>query len=125
MTMRLFTAYRAPCPRRVLMFLHEKGITDVQCVDVDLMSGAHKTAEFRALSPFARIPVLPLEDSSVLSESHAICSLLETMVPEPNLMGRTPREHAFIEMIDRQMGFCRHHRVLRDRSGARGAVSRR
>lgn len=103
--MKLFTAHRAPYPRRVQMFLQEKGIAGVEYVNVDLMKGAHKQPEFRALSPFARIPVLELDDGSVISESRAICSLLESMVPEPNLMGRTPREHALIEMSDRHMDF--------------------
>lgn len=103
--MKFFTDYRAPYPRRVLMFLQEKGITNVERIDVDLMGGAHKATAFRTISPFARIPVLELDDGSVISESRAICSMLESMVPEPNLMGQTPREHALIEMIDRQMDF--------------------
>lgn len=103
--MKLFTTYRAPYPRRVLMFIHEKGITDIEYASVDLMAGEHREPAFRALNPFMRIPVLQLDDGTTLSEARAICSWLEALAPEPNLMGATPREHAWIEMQDRRMDF--------------------
>lgn len=103
--MKLYTAYRAPYPRRVLMFMHEKQIADVQVVDVDLMKNEHRTERFKALNPFARIPVFELDDGRALSESRAICSWLEAKFPVPNLMGKDPEEHAWIEMHDRRMDF--------------------
>jgi glutathione S-transferase len=100
--MKLFIAPRAPHPRRVQMFIAEKGITDIEEVPVDINAGAHRTDEFRRLSPHARVPVLQLDDGRGLSETRAICAYLEGLYPEPNLMGRDNTERAFIEMADRQ-----------------------
>jgi len=102
-TMRLFTSPRAPNPRRVLMFLHEKGITGIDFVPVDLNAGEHKAAAYRAKVPVARVPALELADGRVLSETRAICSYLEGLHPAPNLMGEDFEERAFIEMHDRRV----------------------
>ncbi|CAN7344260.1 glutathione S-transferase family protein [Massilia sp. LjRoot122] len=101
--MRLYTSPRAPNPRRVTMFMAAKGIADIELVDVDLNAGAHRAAEFTALNPLARVPVLVLDDGRALSETRAICTYLEGLYPEPNLMGRDATERAFIEMADRRM----------------------
>lgn len=101
--MKLYTAHRAPNPRRVLMFLHEKGIGGIEMVDVDLNAGAHKLPAFRAKNPVSRVPALELDDGRVLSETRAICSYLEGIYPAPNLMGANPEERAFIEMHDRRI----------------------
>ena len=101
--MRLFTSPRAPNPRRVLMFLHEKGITGIDFVPVDLNAGEHKAAAYRAKVPVARVPALELADGRVLSETRAICSYLEGLHPAPNLMGEDFEERAFIEMHDRRV----------------------
>ena len=101
--MKLHIAPRAPNPRRVQMFIAEKGITGIEQVSVDLNAGEHKGAAFRAKSPLAKVPALELDDGRVLSESRAICSYLEGLQPEPNLMGRSYDEHAFIEMADRRV----------------------
>lgn len=103
--MQLFVAHRAPNPRRVLMFLAEKGITGIQQVQVDLNAGAHKTPEFLAKNPLAKVPALQLDDGRVLCESRAICTYLEGLHPELNLMGVDAAERAFIEMADRQVEF--------------------
>jgi glutathione S-transferase len=101
--MKLFVSPRAPNPRRVQMFLTEKGITGIEPVNVDLNAGEHKTAAFRARSPLARIPALELDDGRVLTETRAICTYLEGLYPEPNLMGVDATERAFIEMTDRRV----------------------
>ena len=101
--MRLFTSPRAPNPRRVLMFMHEKGIAGVEQVTVDLNAGEHQSAAYRAKVPVARVPALELPDGRVLSETRAICSFLEGLHPEPNLMGEGFDERAFIEMHDRRV----------------------
>jgi glutathione S-transferase len=101
--MQLFSANRAPNPRRVLMFLAEKGITDIEVLNIDLNAGAHKTPEFLAKSPLAKVPALVLDDGRVLCESRAICTYLEGVYPEPNLLGTDTCERAFIEMADRQV----------------------
>ena len=87
------------------MFMAEKNITDIELVLLDLNNQQHHSAEFLAKSPLAKIPVLELDDGRMLGESRAICSYLEGLVPEPNLMGANFDERAFIEMSDRRVEF--------------------
>lgn len=103
--MKLHTSARAPNPRRVSMFMAEKNITDIELVLLDINNQQHHSAEFLAKSPLAKIPVLELDDGRMLGESRAICSYLEGLVPEPNLMGANFDERAFIEMSDRRVEF--------------------
>lgn len=105
--MKLYVSPRAPNPRRVQMFLVEKGIDPaaqgIELVQVDLNAQEHKSAAFRAKSPLARIPALEFDDGRVLTETRAICTWLEGAYPEPNLMGVDATERAFIEMADRRV----------------------
>jgi glutathione S-transferase len=101
--MRLHTSPRAPNPRRVDMFLAEKGIDGIERRLYDLNRGDLRSAEFRAINPLGRVPVLELDDGRCLAESRAICTYLESLHPEPNLMGRDAVERAFIESADRQV----------------------
>ncbi|NNG21906.1 glutathione S-transferase family protein [Telluria aromaticivorans] len=101
--MRLYTSPRAPNPRRVTLFMAAKGIDGIELVDVDLNSGDQRAGDFLALNPLARVPVLVLDDGRALSETRAICTYLEGLYPEPNLMGVDTIERAFIEMADRRM----------------------
>ncbi len=101
--MKLYVATRAPNPRRVTLFMAEKGITDIELVNVDLNGQEHRRAEFLAKSALAKVPTLELDDGRTLSESRAICTYLEGLYPEPNLMGRSAEERAFIEMADRRV----------------------
>jgi glutathione S-transferase len=100
--MKIYTAPYAPNPRRVMMFIAEKGIADIEIVSFDLPKGEHRGAEFRAKSPLAQVPTLELDDGRTLTESRAICGYLESLYPEPNLMGRDAYERAHIEMWDRR-----------------------
>jgi len=100
--MKLFVAPRAPNPRRVLIFLAEKGIDSIELVNLDLNAGEHRGDAFRAKSPLARVPVLELDDGRALGETRAICTYFEGLQPEPNLMGKDFEERAFIEMADRR-----------------------
>lgn len=101
--MKFYTSSRTPNPRRVAMFMAEKGLADVEQVQIDLSSGQNRGAEFLEKNPFGRVPVLELDDGRLLSETRAICSWLEGYVPEPNLMGEGYDERAFIEMTDRRV----------------------
>jgi glutathione S-transferase len=101
--MKLYTSHRTPSPRRVLMFIAEKGITGIELVPVDLVKGEHTSASFRGMNPMAQIPVLELDDGRQLAETRAICTYLEGLVPQPNLMGEGFEERAFIEMADRRV----------------------
>lgn len=100
--MKLYTSHRAPNPRRVRWVMAEKGVTDVEIVEIDLLSGEHRTAEYRARVGVPHVPALELDDGTCISESIAICRYLEALHPEPNLFGRDPREQAVIEMWTRR-----------------------
>lgn len=101
--MKLYSAPYAPNPRRVTMFMAEKGITDIEVIQLDLPKDEHRTPDFRAKSPLSQIPTLELDDGRCLTESRAICTYLESLYPEPNLMGRDGFERAEIEMWDRRV----------------------
>ena len=100
--MKLYVSPGAPSPRRVMMFMVEKNITGIDLVNVDLNAQEHKGEAYRAKSPLAKVPALELDDGRVLTETRAICTYLEGLYPEPNLMGVNSDERAFIEMADRR-----------------------
>ncbi|HPW30408.1 MAG TPA: glutathione S-transferase family protein [Rhodoferax sp.] len=100
--MKLYVSPGAPSPRRVMMFMVEKNITGIDLVNVDLNAQEHKGEAYRAKSPLAKVPALELDDGRVLTETRAICTYLEGLYPEPNLMGVNAEERAFIEMADRR-----------------------
>lgn len=101
--MRLYTSGRAPNPRRVSIFLKEKGIEIADIVDLDIGKKEQRGETFTALNPFQRLPVLLLDDGTALSESVAICRYIEEeLAPEPNLLGATPKERAIVEMWNRR-----------------------
>lgn len=102
--MKLYDGGRAPNPRRVRIFLAEKGIP-VPLVPVDIMKGEHKTPAFTSLNPMQRVPSLVLDDGTVICESIAICRYFEALRPEPVLFGRDPVECALVEMWQRRMEF--------------------
>lgn len=101
--MKLYVSPRAPNPRRVTLFIAEKGIGGIELVNVDLGAAEHFAEAYRAKSPLSKVPALQLDDGRFLSESRAICTYLEGLYPQPNLMGEDATERAFIEMADRQV----------------------
>lgn len=101
--MKLYVSSYAPNPRRVSMFIAEKGITGIESVNVDLFNGELRSEAFLAKNPLARVPVLELDDGRTLCETRAICTYLEGLQPAPNLMGEGYEERAFIEMADRRV----------------------
>ena len=103
--MKLFTSHRAPNPRRVRWVLAEKGVADVELVELDIMVGEHRTPEYRAKVGVPHVPALELDDGTTISESIAICRYLESVYPEPNLFGRDAAEQAVIEMWTRRCEF--------------------
>ena len=100
--MKLYFSKRAPNPRRVSWVIAEKGAADIEQIDIDLLKGDHKTPEYRAKVGLPTVPALELDDGEVITESLAICRYLESVYPEPNLFGRTPREVAVVEMWTRR-----------------------
>jgi len=103
--MKLYTSHRAPNPRRVRWVMAEKGIEDVEIVEIDLLAGENRTPEYRAKVGVPHVPALELDDATTISESVAICRYLEALHPEPNLFGRDVREQAVIEMWTRRCEF--------------------
>ncbi|NHZ90473.1 glutathione S-transferase family protein [Massilia sp. CCM 8733] len=101
--MKLYVSTFAPNPRRVTMFIAEKGIAGIEQVMIDLAANEHKSEAYVAKNPLARVPALELDDGRVLCETRAICTYLEGLHPEPNLMGDGFEERAFIEMADRRV----------------------
>jgi glutathione S-transferase len=100
--MKLYDGGRAPNPRRVRIYLAEKGI-EVPREQVDLGALQHRSASFTAINPVQRVPVLVLDDGTVIAESIAICRYFETLNPEPSLFGRGARDIARIEMWNRRL----------------------
>jgi glutathione S-transferase len=101
--MKLYNA-PAPNPRRVRIFLAEKGL-DVPRVDVDLLAGEHETAEFRKLNSLGKVPVLETDDGGLITESMAICRYIEDLHPNPPLFGTDPRDRARTDMWNGRMTF--------------------
>jgi glutathione S-transferase len=102
--MKLYDFKPAPNPRRVRMFLAEKGVS-IPSVQVVLMKGEQKLPDFVAKNPFARVPVLELDDGKYLSESAAICRYIEELHPTPSLLGGNSEQRAFIDMWQRSAEF--------------------
>lgn len=100
--MLLHTNSRAPNPRRVHIFLAEKGI-DIPRREINLIELEHKGDDFGRINPVRRIPVLELDDGTMIAESVAICRYIEETHPEPPLMGRDAVEKALVEMYQRQV----------------------
>jgi glutathione S-transferase len=100
--MKLYTSKSAPNPRRVHVFLAEKGI-EVPRVEVDIGNAENRGPAFLARNPMGQLPVLELDDGSHLAESVAICRYFEALQPDPNLFGRGAREIAQVEMWNRRM----------------------
>jgi len=100
--MKLYDSRRAPNPRRVRWFMAEKGIEDVEIVDIDIFGGQHKTSDYLAKAGLPNVPALEIDEVTTITESVAICRYLESVYPEPNLFGRDPLEIAVIEMWTRR-----------------------
>ena len=100
--MKLYDSKMAPNPRRVRIFLAEKGI-QVPDEQVDLAKAQNRTPEFLKINPFGGVPVLQLDDGTNLAESVAICRYFEETHPEPRLMGVDARDKALVEMWQRRM----------------------
>jgi glutathione S-transferase len=100
--MKIYEDARAPNPRRLRIFLAEKGLK-IPTEQVDIFARKNRTPEMLAKNPAGGLPFIELDDGAHLAESVAICRYLEGLHPEPNLMGKENREQAFIEMWNRRM----------------------
>jgi glutathione S-transferase len=102
--MKLYDGGRAPNPRRVRVFLAEKGLT-VPVEQVDLGKMAHKSPGYTAINPLQRVPALELDDGTIITESIAICRYFEVLKPEPPLFGTGAKDSALVEMWQRRVEF--------------------
>ncbi len=102
--MKLYDSAFAPNPRRVRIFLAEKGLT-VPTEQVDIAKAANRRPEYLAKNPLGGIPILELDDGTVIAESVAICRYFEEMHPDPPLLGTGAKERALVEMWQRRMEF--------------------
>ena len=103
--MKIYSSPVAPSPRKVLIFIAEKGIDNIEVEDLDIGKMEHKTPEYKKIAPNSRIPALVLDDGQVILETTAICRYLECLYPEPNMFGKDPMEIAQIEMWYSRISF--------------------
>ncbi len=100
--MKIYDSQAAPNPRRVRVFLAEKGI-QVPYEPVDIVKAVNRGPEFRKINPMAGVPVMELDDGAHIAESVAICRYFEETNPEPPLFGVGAKERALVEMWQRRM----------------------
>ncbi|MBL26276.1 MAG: glutathione S-transferase [Rhodospirillaceae bacterium] len=99
--MKLYDFKLAPNPKRVRMFLAEKGI-EVPLVQVNTREREQFSDWFRKVNPGCTVPVLELDDSTCIAETVAICRYFEALQPEPPLMGRDAKDQGVVEMWNRR-----------------------
>jgi glutathione S-transferase len=97
---KLYDFYFAPNPRKLRVYLAEKGIS-IPKVSVDLTKGEQRAPELLARNPMGGLPVLELDDGTCLRESLAIIEYLEELHPEPPMIGTTPLERARVRALER------------------------
>ncbi len=100
--MKFYDCTTAPSPRRVRIFLAEKGIT-VPTVQVDLRNNEQLTPAFRAINPDATVPSLELDDGTRINDAIGICVYFETTHPRPPLMGESAEEKALVTSWQREV----------------------
>jgi glutathione S-transferase len=98
--MLLYQDQRAPNPRRVRIFLSEKGVS-YDTIEISIAGAANLSDSYRVKHPLSLLPVLELDDGRILRESMAICRYVEELHPTPNLFGEDPWERATIEQWNR------------------------
>ena len=100
--MKLYDADWAPSPRRVRVFLAEKGI-EVPREKVDLRKAEQLSPEFLEFNPRGVVPALCLDNGDLITESSAICRYFEALHPEPAMFGSDPLSIGRIESWTRRV----------------------
>jgi glutathione S-transferase len=100
--MKIYESTQAPNPRRVRIFLAEKGIT-VPLEQVNLGTADNRKPEFLKINPMGGVPVLELDDGTRIAESVAVCRYFEETHPQPPLFGVDAKDKAVVEMWNRRM----------------------
>ena len=96
------SALPAPNPRRVRIFLAEKGMR-IPMAHVSIPKAEHRTKAYLAVNPLGQTPALAFDDGRVLTESLAICRYFEALHPEPPLFGHGAHNIAEIDMWTRRV----------------------
>src|SRR5258708_11648359 len=109
--MKLYDCASAPSPRRVRIFLAEKGIV-VPTVQVDLRKGEQFTDDFRAINAGCTVPVLELDDGTRITDAICICVYFDAVQPDPPLMGSDPKDKAVIAAAQRRAGRAGFYAVV-------------
>ena len=107
---KLYLTRMAPNPRKVIILLQAKGIDiddidDIDVIDIDMTKGEHLTEEFRKINPLQLLPVLVLQDGTVLNDSQAICEYLDRVYGERSVMGNDVVQRAQVCSISRTAEF--------------------
>ncbi len=120
---RIVESPTAPNPRRLRIFLAEKGV-EVPRESVDIMAGEHQTEEYVAWAGQATVPAVELADGTVITETVAICRYVEALYPDPPLFGANPLEAATVEMWQRrvELGLMQHVAAIVRHSNPKMAV---
>ena len=100
--MKLYDSTLAPNPRRVRIYLAEKGLK-VPSVQVDIGKAENRAAEYLKKNPMGGVPILELDDGTFLAETIAICRYFEEQNPTPPLFGTDAQDKALVEMWQRRM----------------------
>ena len=111
--MKLYHFPPAPNPAKVLCYIREKGLEDIELVLVDFFKGAQNAPEHIARAPRGTVPVLELEDGTCITESLPIMEYLEELYPEPPMIGSTPVERAVTRARERYIELNITNRLVR------------
>jgi glutathione S-transferase len=122
--MKFYDCASAPSPRRVRIFMAEKGLA-IPTIQVDLKNNEHLSDAFRKINPACTVPALMLDDGTVIYETVAVCRYLEEIHPEPPLLGIDAKDKALVALWDHRAeieGFLAVSEAFRNR--ARGLQGR-
>lgn len=122
--MKFYDCQTAPSPRRVRIFIAEKGL-DIPVVEIDLRNGEHLTEAYKKINPWCTVPALELDDGTVISEITACWRYLEEIQSDPPLLGVDSKDKALVEMWNRRMEFDGFYAVAEAlRNSAKGMKDR-
>src|SRR6266498_304771 len=99
--MKLYDYPQSPNCRKVRLYLAEKGLT-VPLQPVNLLAGEQSSPEFLRRNPFGAVPILELDNGTVIPESLAIIEYFEELQPEPPLLGTDPLTRALVRAWERR-----------------------